>query len=97
MSSTVLTFEEKYFEYGEKGIKTKGLAIGGYKLDFLANLLDPYLFEEGNNQFKEILLQGIYRDLGLLVFKGKKSLSEIKIWREDFQSRVNKIAGKLYL
>ena len=31
MSSTLLTFEDKYYEYGEKGIKTKGLAIGGYE------------------------------------------------------------------
>ena len=30
MSSTLLTFEEKYFEYGDKGIKQKGLEIGGY-------------------------------------------------------------------
>ena len=43
MSSTVLTFKEKYFEYGEKGIKTKSLAIGGYKSAFLANLLESYL------------------------------------------------------
>ena len=27
VSSTLLTFEEKYFEYGEKGIKTKVLVI----------------------------------------------------------------------
>ena len=97
MSSTVLIFKEKYFEYGEKGIKTKGLAIGGYKSAFLADLLESYLFKKCNNQFKKIMLQVIYRDHGLLVFKGKKSLSEIKRWREDFQSRVNKIAGKLYL
>ena len=31
MSSTLLIFEENYFEYGEKSIKTKGLAIGGYE------------------------------------------------------------------
>ena len=31
MSSTLLTFREKYFEYGEKGFETKGLAIGRYK------------------------------------------------------------------
>ena len=30
MSSTLLTFGEKYFEYGEKDINTKGLEIGGY-------------------------------------------------------------------
>ena len=35
MSSTLLTFEDKYYEYGEKVIKTKGLAIGGYESAFL--------------------------------------------------------------
>ena len=34
MSSTLLTFGEKYLEYGEKGIESKGLAIGPYKSDF---------------------------------------------------------------
>ena len=28
VSSTLLTFEYKYYEYGYKGIETKGLAIG---------------------------------------------------------------------
>ena len=32
-----------------------------------------------------------------MLFKGKKSLSEIKIWIDDFQSRVKKIAGNEYL
>ena len=97
VSSTLLTFEDKYYEYGEKGIKTKGLAIGLYESDFLADLVASYLFEKYSNQFKNVLWKGIYRDDGLLVFKGKKSLSEIKRWREDFQSRVNKIAGNEYL
>ena len=76
MSSTLLILEEKYFEYGEKGIETKGLAIGGYKLSFIANLVAYYLFEKCNNQFKEALWKGIYRYYSLLVFKGKKSLSK---------------------
>ena len=38
MSSTLLAFEEKYFEYGEKGIETKGLAIREYESFFLADL-----------------------------------------------------------
>ena len=33
----------------------------------------------------------------MLVFKGKKSLSEIKRRRDDFQSGVNKISGNEYL
>ena len=39
MSSTLLTFGGKYFEYGEKGIKTKGLAIDGYESAFLEDLV----------------------------------------------------------
>ena len=82
MSSTLLTFEKKYFEYGEKGIKRKSPAIGGYVSDFLLDLVASYRFKKRNNQLKEVLWKGIYRDDGLLVFKGKKSLSEIKICRE---------------
>ena len=70
MSSTLLIFEEKYFEYREKGTETKGLAIGGYVSAFLADLVTSYLFEKCYNQFKEVLRKGIYRDNGLLVFKG---------------------------
>ena len=43
MSSTLLTFEDKYYEYGEKGIETKVLAIGGYESAFLADLVASYL------------------------------------------------------
>ena len=74
MSSTILTFEDKYYEYGEKGIETKGLVILGYESAFLVDLVASYLLEKCNNQFKEVLWRGIYRDYGLLVFKGKKSL-----------------------
>ena len=33
----------------------------------------------------------------MLVFNGKKSLKEIKRWRDDFRSRVNKLSGDKYL
>ena len=97
MSSTLLTSEKKYFEYGEKGITTKGLAIGGYKQAFLSDLVASYLFEKCNNKFKEVLWKVIYKDDVLLVFKGKKSLSEIKRQIKDFQSNVKQIAGNEYL
>ena len=58
--------------------KKKGLAIGGYESDFLADLFSSYLFEKCNNQSREVLWKGIYRDDVLLVLKGKKSLLEIK-------------------
>ena len=74
----------------------KGLAIGAYKLAFLANLLASDLFWKFKNKFKEVLWRGIYRDDGLWVFMSKKSLSEVKRWRDEFQRRVSKIAGNEY-
>ena len=47
--------------------------------------------------YLEVLCNGIYRYHGLLLFKGKKSRFDIKRWREDLQSKVNKIAGNEYL
>ena len=70
MSSTLLTFGEEYFQYGEKGIKTKILAIGGYESAFLADLVAFDLFEKCNYQSKEFLWKWIYREDVLLVFKG---------------------------
>ena len=72
MNSTLLNFQDKYYEYGEEGFETKGLVIGGYELAFLADFLDSYLFEVTNNQFKEFLWRRINRDDGLLVFKGRR-------------------------
>ena len=61
------------------------------------DIVSSYLFDKFNNQFKEVIWKGIYRYDELLVFKSKKSLSEIKRWRDDFQIRVNKIKGNEYL
>ena len=56
-----------------------------------------YLLEVTNNQFKAVLWRGNYRDDGLLVFKGRRSKSEIQIWRDKFQEKIDKIAGNDYL
>ena len=88
MSSTLLSFQEKYYEYGDEGLETKGLAIGGYESALLADLVDYYLLEVTNNQFKQVTWRGIYRDDGFLVFKGRISISEIRIWRDKFQEKV---------
>ena len=97
MSSTLLNFQDKYYEYGNEGLETKGLAIGGYKSTLLADFVAYYVLEVTNNQFKEVLWRGIYRDDGLLVFKGRRSISEIRIWRDKFEEKVDKIAGNDYL
>ena len=43
MSSTLLSFQDKYYEYGDEGLKTKVSVIGGYESAFLADLVASYL------------------------------------------------------
>ena len=62
MSSTLLNFQDKYYEYREEDLETKGLAIGDYESAFLEDLVAFYLLEVTNNKFKEVLWRGIYRD-----------------------------------
>ena len=51
MSSTLICFDGEYYEYygGEK--EEQGLAIGGYELAFLADLVASYLFEKAKAHF----------------------------------------------
>ena len=56
-----------------------------------------YLFEGTNNQFKEVMCRGIYRGDRFLVFKGKRSISEIRIWRQKLQEKVHEITVNDYL
>ena len=67
----------------------KVLTIKGYESDFVEYLVAYYLFEITNNKFKDALQGRIYRDDGLLVFKGKNIFSDIRIWRDKFQEKVD--------
>ena len=40
---------------------------------------------------------GIYRDYRLLVFKAKRSIPDIQIWKDKFQEKVDEISGNYYL
>ena len=60
---------------------------------FLADLVASYLFEKSKANFRPTIYHGIYRDDGLLVFKGKRKASKIRDWLEEFQKKVNKAAG----
>ena len=47
----------------------QGLAIGGYELSFLADLVASYLFEKIKNDFHQKIYHGIYRDDGMEILK----------------------------
>ena len=71
--------------------------IGGYESDFLAELVLSYRFDKSKDILNLTIYHGIYRDDGLLMFKGKKSVKEIKYWLEEFQKTVNMAEGNQYL
>ena len=50
MSSTLINFQDKYYDYGEEGLETKRLIIGGYKSAFLYDFMASYLFEVTKNK-----------------------------------------------
>ena len=101
MSLTLLTFQDKYYEYGGgRDIEEKGLAIRGYELVFLANLAVAFLFKVCDREyevFKEMHFKGIYHDNRLAVIEGQKLRSDINHWLGNFQSTINKIAGNDFL
>ena len=83
MSSTPISFGGEYYEYNEEEKEEQGLSIVGYESDFLADLVASYLFEKSKVNFRPKIYQRIYRDDGLVFFKGKKKASDIKDWLED--------------
>jgi hypothetical protein len=78
IGNTLITFEEKfeYFEYdGDRDVNNKG--------DVLENT--AHLLEDAT------IYDGIYRDDGLVVFRGNWSKSKITKWLEKSQKEVNKV------
>ena len=64
---------------------------------FLANLVASYLFENAKTLLNRITYHGIYQDYGMVVFKIKKRVQEIKNWLYEFQQTVDKAAGNQHL
>ena len=52
MISTLLSFQEKYYEYWDGGLEKKILEMGGYESALLAELVATYPLEVTKNQFK---------------------------------------------
>jgi len=46
MGNTLLTFVDKYYEYGgDESVEERGLTIGGYESAWLADLVMAYILE----------------------------------------------------
>eukprot|EP00957_Ditylum_brightwellii_P210586 15365143-Ditylum_brightwellii.AAC.2 len=103
MKNTLVSYRNKYFIYKgtAKGddltVEDVALAIRGYKLAFLANLVASYLFEMIGAKFIEARYKGIYRDNDLTVLVEKWKKVRIARWLEDFQSWVTELTDSDYL
>ena len=97
MSLTLISFDGEYYEYHGGEREEQGLEIGRYESALLADLVASSLFEKASPIFRPTIYHGIYRDDGLVVFRGKKKTSEIKDRLEKFQQTVNTAAGNKHL
>lgn len=79
MGNTLLTFVDKYYEYGglDKS-NERGLTIGGYELTWLADLVVSYLLDNCENLFEATSkYHGIYRDDCIILLEKKWSNEEV--------------------
>ena len=53
MSSNLISFDDEYYQYHGEEREEPGLAIDGYKSEFLADLVASYLFEKAKSKFAQ--------------------------------------------
>ena len=70
MSSTPIAFNRECYGYHGEEKKEQGLAIGGYELAFIYDLLSSYLFQIQYTLILKKYHKNIYRDGGMVVFRG---------------------------
>ena len=51
MRSTLISFDGNYYKYHSREREEQGLEIGGYKSEFLSDLVVSYLFEKAKSNF----------------------------------------------
>ena len=101
MGHTLCVFRGRYYEYnglnGDVDPNERALTIGGFESAWLADLVAAYILDVTFHRFRRTtMFAGIYRDDGLLVFHGKRSISEIHKWWRGLQNEINDIADGTY-
>ena len=66
-------------------------------MELISNMVAYYMFEKAKTLLNRTTYHGIYHNEGMVVFKGKKSVQEIKDWLSDFQQTVDRAAGNQHL
>ena len=93
MANTMITFSQKYWEYGGSDMEKKGLTIGGFESIFLADPVTAFILENSEDLFGNSIYSKIYRNNGIKVDLGIQTTDKICDWFEIFQTRLNNVTG----
>ena len=93
MSNTLITFIDNYYDYGgSESINDRGLTIGGYESDWLADFVASFILDNTKDLFDNTTLHyDIYRDDGIIFLKGKWTNEDIIRFIKTFQIRLDKL------
>ena len=78
-------------------VDEKGLTIGGFELAGFSDFVAAYILEMTSNLFLSSAYNGIYRDDGINILRGKWTTAQLVQWRDNFQSEVNLLTESEYL
>ena len=78
-------------------VDEKGLTIGGFESAGFADLVAAYILEMTSNLFLSSAYNGIYRDDGINILRGKWTTAQLVQWRDNFQSEANLLTESKYL
>ena len=84
---TLIYLDEEYYKYHSGKNEEQGLEMEGYELALLSNLVVSYHFEKYKTLLNRTTYHGIYKYDDMVVFKGKKSVKEIKIGYWSFSKQ----------
>jgi hypothetical protein len=95
MGNTIVSFQDKYYEYGvDPDPNRRGLTIGGFESAFLADLETTYIFQKLRHLYESYTsFIGTYRDDEIFVFRGQRSTEWLKNWLSTFQREVDRLLG----
>ena len=90
MGNTLVTFREKYYEYGvEDDPVMRALTIGGYDSAWYVNMVASYTLDLAKDHFSRTKFFGVYHNDGNVVFEGNRTSDKLQDWLHKLQDHVN--------
>jgi hypothetical protein len=97
MGNTIVSFRDKYYEYGvDPDPNRRGLTIGSFESAFLADLEATYIFEKLHRLLEQhVRFIGTYYNDEIILFWGNRLNEWLKNWLSIFQKEVDRLLGNV--